>query len=189
MRILVAHASRHGATQVIATVVARVLDRAGHAVDVLPVGEVDDLTAYDAVVVGSAVYRRHWLEEATAFVRDNREVLAARPVWLFSSGPLGSTAAVVPVEVPALERAVGPQGHTVFPGALEASQLSRRERLLRSLPRTSRALPEGDFRDWDEIDRWARSLAHGVVVAARPAEDGGHGHPALHRLQHRTRRR
>jgi menaquinone-dependent protoporphyrinogen oxidase len=162
MRILVAHASRHGATQVIATVVARVLERDGHAVDVLPVVEVGDLAAYDAVVVGSALYRRHWLEEATVFVRGNREALAARPVWLFSSGPLGSVEAVAPAELPELERAVEPRGHAVFPGALEAGLLSFRERLLRSLPRARKALPEGDFRDWDEVDRWAQALAHGV---------------------------
>jgi menaquinone-dependent protoporphyrinogen oxidase len=167
MRILVAHASRHGATRVIATVVARVLERAGHAVDVLHVGEVGHLAEYDAVVVGSAVYHRHWLEEATTFVRTNREVLATRPVWLFSSGPLGSTPAVAPVELPELQRTVGPRGHAVFPGALEVDRLSRRERLLRRLPRARRALPEGDFRDWDEIDRWAQDVAHGVEQPGR----------------------
>jgi menaquinone-dependent protoporphyrinogen oxidase len=166
MRILVAHASRHGATQVIATVVARVLERAGHAVDVLPVGEVGDLAAYDAVVVGSALYRRHWLAEATGFVRGNREALAARPVWLFSSGPLGSTTAVAPAELPELEQAARPRGHAVFRGALEVGQLTFRERLLRSLPRARKSLPEGDFRDWDEVDRWAQAIVRGVEQAS-----------------------
>jgi menaquinone-dependent protoporphyrinogen oxidase len=160
MHILVAHASRHGATSVIATVVARALARAGHSVDVLPVAEVGDLAEYDAVVVGSAVYRRHWLEEATAFVRDNRELLAARPVWLFSSGPLGSSTVLAPAELPYLEQAVGPRGHAVFPGSLEVGLLTFRERLLRSLPRAREALPEGDFRDWDEVEVWATGIAH-----------------------------
>jgi menaquinone-dependent protoporphyrinogen oxidase len=169
MRILVAHASRHGATAVIATVVGRVLSGSGHTVEVLPVEEADP-AAYDAVVVGSAVYRGRWLREAVGFVRDHHEVLAARPVWLFSSGPLGSTAVVAPVELPELERAVRPRGHAVFPGALEADQLTRRERLLRSLPRARRTLPEGDFRDWDDVESWASGIARNRAKSVQSAQ-------------------
>jgi menaquinone-dependent protoporphyrinogen oxidase len=170
MRILVAHASRHGATAVIATVVGRVLSGSGHTVEVLPVEEVVDPALYDAVVVGSAVYRGRWLCEAVGFVRDHHEVLAARPVWLFSSGPLSSTAVAAPVELPELERAVQPRGHAVFPGALEADQLTRRERLFRCFPRARRALPEGDFRDWDDVESWASTIARNRAKPVQSAQ-------------------
>lgn len=44
---------------------------------------------YDAVVLGSAVYVGRWLEPARELVDAHAEELAARPTWLFSSGPIG----------------------------------------------------------------------------------------------------
>ena len=41
-------------------------------------------------MIGSAAYYGRWLKEATRFVRRERESLVGRPVWLFSSGPVGS---------------------------------------------------------------------------------------------------
>lgn len=43
-------------------------------------------------MIGSAAYIGHWLKEAAGFVRGNRAVLGSRPLWLFSSGPLGTEA-------------------------------------------------------------------------------------------------
>jgi menaquinone-dependent protoporphyrinogen IX oxidase len=40
-------------------------------------------------VIGSGVYYGSWLKEATEWVHRNQAVLAERPVWLFSVGPLG----------------------------------------------------------------------------------------------------
>src|SRR5262245_10339488 len=79
MRVLVAYASRHGATKGIAERIAAVLERRGLEVD-----------AYDAFVVGSAAYMGRWLEPARAFVTLHRDLLAAHPLWLFSSGPIGT---------------------------------------------------------------------------------------------------
>lgn len=89
MRVLVAYASRHGATAGIARRIAEQLQAAGLDADVRDVQEVDDVAAYDAVVLGAAAYMFHWLKDATRFARRHRDVLAARPTWLFSSGPLG----------------------------------------------------------------------------------------------------
>jgi menaquinone-dependent protoporphyrinogen oxidase len=33
------------------------------------------------------------------------------------------------------------------------------ERLVRLLPPVKKALPAGDFREWDAIDAWAREIA------------------------------
>jgi len=90
MSVLVAYASRHGSTRGIAERIAERLRVDGLDVDVRPVAGVDDVSAYDAFVVGAAVYMFHWLKDATSFVQRNREFLAARPTWLFSSGPIGT---------------------------------------------------------------------------------------------------
>ncbi len=90
MTVLVAYASRHGATAGIAERIAEGLRAAGLTAEARSVNDIRDLSPYDAFVVGSAAYMFHWLKKATAFVKRNKAVLAERPVWLFSSGPLGT---------------------------------------------------------------------------------------------------
>jgi menaquinone-dependent protoporphyrinogen oxidase len=157
MAVLVAYASKHGATREIAERVAQTISAAGQQAVARPVTAAGDLAGYDAFVVGSAVYMGHWQKEAAEFVRRNRAVLAGRPVWLFSSGPLGTepadaqgqdlTAAAEPRELAEFTEAIHPRGHSVFFGALDPGRLGLGERALRKLPAARVIMPEGDFRD------------------------------------------
>jgi menaquinone-dependent protoporphyrinogen oxidase len=170
MNVLVAYASRHGATAGIAERVAVDLRDAGLVADARPVSEVDDVEAYDAVVVGASAYLFHWLKDATRFVKRHRQALAARPVWLFSSGPLGTDLVddegndvlevTRPREFDELSELVHPRGEQVFFGAWDpdAPPVGVLERALRHLPAHEQT-PAGDFRDWDAIDAWAAGIA------------------------------
>ncbi len=132
MSVLVVYASKHGATRGIAGRIAAGLRTAGCQADVRPVQDAGDLAAYDAFVIGSAAYEFHWRKEATEFVRRNTKVLADRPVWLFSSGPLGTEPAdtkgrdlrtvTVPKEIPEFTQALHPRGHRVSFGALDPAK-------------------------------------------------------------------
>jgi menaquinone-dependent protoporphyrinogen oxidase len=129
MHVLVAYASRHGATQGIAERIAETLKATGIDAEAQPVASVKSAAGYDAFVIGSAAYMFHWLREAVALVRHNRGVLAAKPVWLFSSGPLGTDAfdaqgrdqkvVAVPKEIPELANSVHAREHHVFFGAYQ----------------------------------------------------------------------
>jgi menaquinone-dependent protoporphyrinogen oxidase len=88
-QVLVACATKYGATAEIAERIGAVLRQAGLPAEVLPVGRVGDLSAYKAVVLGSAVYIGQWRKEAVKFLKANEAVLAEKAVWLFSSGPTG----------------------------------------------------------------------------------------------------
>jgi menaquinone-dependent protoporphyrinogen oxidase len=175
MRILVAYASKHGATKGIAERIAFKLGEAGHEADVRPVAAAGALDGYGAFVIGSAAYFGHWQKETTEFVRRNRAVLAGRPLWLFSSGPLGTEAvdaqgqdvrvAAEPKEIAEVKEAIQPRDHRVFFGALEPRRLEFCERLIRVLPAGRTLLPEGDFRDWQEIEAWATSIARELSPA------------------------
>jgi menaquinone-dependent protoporphyrinogen oxidase len=179
MRVLVAHASKHGATAGIAEHIGATLSEAGHEVRVLPVTEAGDVTSYDAVVVGGATYVGHWRKDATAFVEDHRDELAARPVWLFSSGPIGADktdkegkdlrTVSKPQEMDDLVAAVRPRGQRVFFGALDPHELTVSERLVRKLPAGRDLLPEGDFRDWDDVDGWSAEIVQALGAAGSPA--------------------
>ena len=169
MSILVGCASKHGATGEIAERLAELLTLAGQPAEARPVRQAGDLGGYEGFVIGSAVYASHWLKDTTAFVMSNQELLAHRPVWLFSTGPLGTEAtdtegadprlAAEPKEITGFREAVHPRDHHVFFGALNPGSLTFAEKTLRRLPAARAMMPEGDFRDWTEIDAWARSIA------------------------------
>lgn len=175
MHILVTYASRHGATQGIAERIGETLRANGLDAETRPAASVEDASGYDAFVVGSAAYMTHWLKEAKAFVERNRAVLASRPVWLFSSGPIGSEpvdrngvdqkVASIPKEAPELVAAVHARDHHVFFGAYDPDQKTigvvegLGMRLMRLMPAAREAIPAGDFRDWPEIEAWATAIA------------------------------
>jgi menaquinone-dependent protoporphyrinogen oxidase len=150
-------ASKHGSTAEIATALGEALARRGIVTVVNDVADVSDFEGYDAVVLGSAVYAGRWMKSARELVELRHEELAARPVWLFSSGPVGEPLRPTedPVDVATITTAIGARGHRVFPGKLDKGKLGLAERaLVRSL-----RVPDGDFRDWDEVAAWAGEIA------------------------------
>ena len=183
MSVLVVYASKHGATQEIAERVAQTMAAAGQQAQARPVTAAGALTGYDAFVVGSAVYMGHWQKEATEFVRRNRAVLAGHPVWLFSSGPLGTepvdaqgrdlTVAAEPRELAEFTQAIHPRGHRVFFGVLDPGRLGLGERALRKLPAGRALLSEGDFRHWAQIEAWARGIARDPALGTGGADGIG----------------
>jgi menaquinone-dependent protoporphyrinogen oxidase len=161
MTVLVAAASKHDATQEIAEAIGRVLAERGLDVQVKPVEAVEDVQRYDAVVLGSAVYVGKWMAEARRFVEQHADELAARPTWLFSSGPIGDPPrpeAGTAVDVDAIVAATHAREHRLFAGKLDKSRLAFAER---AVARAVRA-PEGDFRAWEEIEAWAADIAEAV---------------------------
>lgn len=158
MRVLVVVASRHGSTDEIGATVADVLREAGHDVERVAPADVTSLEGVDAVVLGSAIYMSQWLEPARDLVARLGDELRRLPVWMFSSGPVGSQAA--PARIHGLLEAVEPLDYQVFSGVVDRSVLSLRER---SVVRMVGA-EEGDFRDWAAIRDWARAIA-GTLAA------------------------
>jgi menaquinone-dependent protoporphyrinogen oxidase len=160
MTVLVICASKHGATAEIAEALGRDLCAHGLDVEVRRAEEVDGVGAYDAVVLGSALYMGRWLPSATAIADVYREELAQKPTWLFSSGPIGDPARPEPPDLRRVENAVHARGHRVFSGRLERGRLSRGER---SVVRMVKA-PYGDFRDWQAVAEFADEIASELVV-------------------------
>jgi menaquinone-dependent protoporphyrinogen oxidase len=181
-RVMVVHASRHGATAEIADRIAAVLRERGIQAVGAAAAEAWDPSTADAVVIGSAAYMGKWLDEATEFVRANRDALRARPTWLFSSGPVGSATVdkdghdllAPPTFLRNLAESVGARGVKVFMGRWDPSDppASTAERLFRLLPISKGLLPIGDYRDWDAIEEWARTIADDLVGAAQPVKAG-----------------
>ena len=161
MRVLVTAASKYGATAEIGQAIGEVLGEHGLDPTVVPPERVGGLGGFDAVVVGSAVYAGHWLKPARELVDRLGGELAGRPVWLFSSGPVGDPPKPDedPVDVAEVLAATGAREHRVFAGKLLRRQLSFPERAIVSALR----VPEGDFRDWAEVRRWAAGIADALT--------------------------
>jgi menaquinone-dependent protoporphyrinogen oxidase len=169
MNVLVVHASRHGGTVGIAqTIAARLVER-GETVTIFDAEAADDLPRdelrrCDAVVLGSAIYAGHWVKPARRFTDRHLTLLQDRPVWLFSSGPLGDPPPPEddPVEVARIERMIHPRGHRIFPGALDTDALNFVER---AAVRAVHA-PAGDFRDVEAARAWADQIADELQTSA-----------------------
>jgi menaquinone-dependent protoporphyrinogen oxidase len=148
MRVLVAYASKRGSTAEIATAVAKTLSETG-------------LEAYEAVVLGSAVYMKRWRKDAKHFLRKHSKQLAERPLWVFSSGPVGDPDQaenpewLEPPKIVQKVEKLGARDHVVFGGRLPADPHGPMEKaMVTGVPVEFR-----DRRDWDEIQAWASGIA------------------------------
>jgi menaquinone-dependent protoporphyrinogen oxidase len=164
--VLVAFASRHGATEELAYMIGGRLAHSGLSVEVRSMGDVDSLTPYSACVLGSAVYMGAWMPAALDFVERNRGMIEDRPTWLFSSGPVGEAPldeakAFDPAELLAATHA---REHHLFGGRLERSSLCLHERLLARLVH----VPYGDFRDWAVAAAWATAISDALSPSGLP---------------------
>lgn len=157
MTVLVAFASKHGATEDIADAIGEALRDHGVEANVLPVHDVTTLEIYDAVVLGSAVYAGNWRGEARDFVEHHGETMRHKPVWLFSSGPLGDPPepAEDPVEIADFMKALDAKEHRLFAGKADPDELNFGERTIMKMVKA----PYGDFRPWDDIEAWAGEIA------------------------------
>jgi menaquinone-dependent protoporphyrinogen oxidase len=157
--ILVTFATRAGSTYEVAARVAEVLRAAGTTVEVRPVTAVHELKGYGAVVVGSAIRMGHWLPEAVGFVKTNRETLSRIPIAYFVvSGLLRN-------ETPEMRRQVlafldpvrallEPVSIGLFAGKLDYSTIDGLDRSIAEAVSSA----EGDWRNWQAIDKWAQDL-------------------------------
>jgi len=168
MKVLVAAASKHGATHEIAAAIGRGLRERGLDVDVSDVDDLRDLGGVDACVLGSAVYVGQWLASARHFAEAHADTLSSIPTWLFSSGPLGDPLkpdeehAVNVAEIVALTSA---REHRLFAGALDKGKLGFGERAVVMAVRAT----DGDYRNWDAIAAWAGEIA---AVLSDPTTSG-----------------
>jgi menaquinone-dependent protoporphyrinogen oxidase len=173
MTVLVAAASKHGATDEIAERIGADLAEHGIDADVKRLNEVEDLSEYDAFVLGSAIFYGKWMKEAISFVDAHAGELSERPTWLFGSGSITGNPPIAEDPKGMLARLIDKlvssthaREHKLFAGKLDSSKLSLAEKLPVRMARCR----EGDWRDWQAVDEWAAAIAQGLQTTPDGAE-------------------
>ena len=82
--VLIAYDSKHGSTAIVVRQIADVLCDCGYRVDISRARTVDDLSSYEAVVVGSPIYWAKFLPGTQLFLKQHEQTLAAMPVAVFA---------------------------------------------------------------------------------------------------------
>jgi len=164
-RILITYATRTGSTEGVAKTIGETLSLMGETVDVIPMQDVKDSSAYKAVIAGSAIQAANWLPEAMDFVKDNREVLTQKP---FAAFLVCMTLAMKKGEeyrptvsgwLDPVRDLVTPVTVGLFTGGLDVKKLpSFRDRLKFKISVMAGVWKEGDHRDWNKIRAWAEDL-------------------------------
>src|SRR3972149_6401626 len=153
--ILVAAARKKGSTREVAEAIAGTLRADGLEVELQPAGEVGEVSGYDGVVLGGALYMGRWPPDARQFLRRHRKTLAALPVAVFGMGPLTLGERDVAGSRRQLERAlaktpeVHPGSGAIFRAGVHPANLH--------FPFSH--MPATDARDWDAICAWAEEVA------------------------------
>jgi menaquinone-dependent protoporphyrinogen oxidase len=164
-RILVTYASRFGSTEGVANAIGKSLTETGMNVDVLPMRDVKDLSAYQGVVAGSAINAGAWLPEAMQFLETHRAELANKPFAAFlvcmtlTMRNADQYRSHVATWLEPVRRLVRPVSEGLFAGALDIKRIpSFADRLKFRLSVLFGVWKEGDHRDWKAIQSWAVEL-------------------------------
>jgi menaquinone-dependent protoporphyrinogen oxidase len=157
-RVLVAYGSTNGSTAEIAGWVAQALREDGLQVELADADHGEDVSSND----GGAVYVTRWHPAAQRLTRRHAEALRGRPVWLFSSGPLDTSADRGPVPVmrgagKALTR-VGAVEHVTFGGRIAPDAPSWMAR------RMAGSGLRGDFRNPERVRAWAHGIGQQLLA-------------------------
>ncbi len=157
-RVTVLTAGRHGATHEVGEAIAARLRKHGHDACAVEAGARSELDPDSAIVLGSAIYVGRWLKAARKLAARLASEPQGHPIWLFSVGPIGEPPEP---ELPAAEQLAGAdavkraRGYRAFSGLLDREGLGRLERAAVN----AQDAPDGDFRDWAGIERWADEIA------------------------------
>jgi menaquinone-dependent protoporphyrinogen oxidase len=157
-KYLIAYGTAAGSTAEVAEAVGEELRKGGVEVDVQAVEAVRDLSAYDGIVIGSAVRAFHLLPSTRKFIRKNKKALQAKPLAYFlvcmtmgeDTPENVQKATKFAKPLLALKE---PVSLGLFGGCMDP------EKLTGMFAKTMRSQPKEDKRDWEAIQAWSQGLA------------------------------
>jgi len=183
MKALIVYGTRYGATTGTSEAMAKILREEGFDVRVVNAKDekVDDISAYELIIVGSGMKIDRWIKEPENFLKKFRKELATKKVALFVSSGVqaiyeheGNTEAMERawrkyLEDKATKYLLKPIAMAIFGGVLNFTKMGWMAR--KTVGQLWRKFEEAGFekkndiydtRDWDIIQTWAKDLARKV---------------------------
>jgi menaquinone-dependent protoporphyrinogen oxidase len=169
--LLIAYDTIHGSTAEVAEYIGNDLCNQGFRVDLRLVTNVENISEYDAIIVGSAIYQFTWLKDAKNFLQQNQATLAQLPTAYFIVG--ASMSVDTPESREAVKKAfvdpvleefpdITPLSIGLFGGAVDfdTNDYNLFEWIVLKILGLILGYTEGaDWRNWDAIDTWSKELA------------------------------
>ena len=166
-KILIIYDTKYGSTRTIANKIQDVLCSQGAQVDMSLVKRIQDVSTYDAVILGSAIIELQWRPDMLNFLKAQEGALAKKNVAVFivcgmlkddtpATQQLAQQLFIDPVlkQIPQVVP-VGSPG--LFAGVMDFSVLTPvDEFLIRTF--FGSVLPEGDYRNFDKVTRWTEDI-------------------------------
>ena len=162
--VLIAYATRYGATAEVARFIAQVLTDDGFPTEFVNVKDAGSVKGCRAVILGTAIRMEKPLPELLSFARSNREALQSRPLFVFSLGAWMRTDTeehklkTRQFLRPLLDVVGEPADLALFGGKITYDDLSFFWRMIARRD-DSGLMAEGDWRQWEHILAWSRSIA------------------------------
>ena len=169
--ILIAYDTIHGSTAEVGEYIGNNLCDRGFRVDLSLAVNVTDISMYDAVIVGSAIYQFTWLKGAKDFLRQNQAALSQLPTAYFIVGasmsedtPETREAVKKTFVDPILEKfsEITPRSIGLFGGAVDFAENDYNFFewiVLKILGLILGYTESADWRNWDAVDSWSEELA------------------------------
>jgi menaquinone-dependent protoporphyrinogen oxidase len=161
-RVLLVYASKYGGTATIARRIGERLSTQGMEVEVLAANTKADISGFDTIIVGSALYMFRWRREAIGFVKRHRSTLLRKGVWVFSSGPTKAEDLekmrqtwAAPRQLKQALQGIKAHDNVLFGGVSVLNTMRGFDRWI--MKKISPA--DVDIRDWETIEAWADGIA------------------------------
>jgi len=162
-KVLVVYATKFGSTKEVAEKVGEIIRSKKIRVDVRNVNTVKDISAYSAVILGTAIRMGKPVSDAFSFIKKYKDDIKNKSVAFFSVGlymkedtPENREKATKCL-LPLIEQVENPVSIGLFGGKIDYSTMPLLLRWTFSKD-TSGELQEGDWRDWDTISSWVDEL-------------------------------
>ena len=169
--ILIAYDTIHGSTAEVGEQIGNNLCDRGFRVDLRLAAHVKDISMYDAVIVGSAIYQFSWLKGARDFLQQYQTALSQLPTAYFIVGasmsedtPEIREAVKKSFVDPVLEKFpdIMPLSIGLFGGAVDFAENDYNFFewvVLKILGLILGYTESADWRNWDAVDSWSEELA------------------------------
>lgn len=163
--ILIIYATRTESTKEIAEFIGETLTNLGEKVEIKSIQSAIEFDRYKAIVLGSAIQSGKLLPETTEFVEKNKTEILQKPFALFlvcmtlAMKNSRKYHSFVSGWLEPIRLIVNPVSEGLFSGVLNISKIPKfSDRLKFRLSVLFGVWKEGDHRNWDEIQLWAKKL-------------------------------